>query len=36
MEGELLWTLDDNVFAGGIPADHVVVLGTFKKTAAGR
>ena len=26
VEGELLWTLHDDVFAGGVPPDHVVVL----------
>ena len=36
VEGELFWSLDNDVLAGGIPADHVVVLGTFKKTTAGR
>lgn len=26
VEGELLWSLDDDVLAGGVPADHVVVF----------
>ena len=26
MESELLWSLNDDMFTGGIPADHVVVL----------
>ena len=31
MEGELLWAFDDDVFAGGIPANHVVVLWPFEE-----
>jgi len=26
MESELLWALDDDVFASRVPANHVVVL----------
>ncbi len=32
VEGELFWPLDDDVLAGGVPADHVVVLGAFEET----
>ena len=32
MERELLWSFDDDVFAGRIPADHVVVLWSLEKT----
>lgn len=35
MKGELLWTLDDDVFAGGVPSDHVVVLWALEE-AGGR
>lgn len=31
MEGELLGTLHDDVFAGGVPSDHVVVLWTLEE-----
>ncbi len=31
MEGELLWPLDDNVLALGIPAYHMVVLWALEK-----
>jgi hypothetical protein len=31
MESQLLWPLDDDVFAGWVPANHVVVLGAFEK-----
>ena len=31
MEGELLGAFDDDVFAGGIPANHVVVLWSLEK-----
>lgn len=27
VEGELLWTLDDDMVPGWVPADHVVVFG---------
>jgi hypothetical protein len=30
MEGELLWTLNDDVLALGVPAYHMVVLWTLK------
>ncbi len=33
VEGELLGTLDDDMFALWIPTYHVVVLRTFKQTA---
>jgi hypothetical protein len=29
VEGELLWPLYDDMFAGSIPANHVVVLWAF-------
>lgn len=32
MECELLWSLDDDVLSGGIPANHVLVLGSFEET----
>ena len=32
VEGELLWTLDDDVVAGWVPADHVVVFRTLEET----
>lgn len=34
MQSELLWPLDDDVLAGGIPADHVMVLRSLEE--AGR
>lgn len=36
MEGELLWTLHDDVFTGGIPSDHVMVLWTLEETGETR
>ena len=32
MEGELFWPLDDDMLAGWIPPDHVVVLWPFEET----
>lgn len=32
MEGELFWTLDDDVLAGRVPSDHVMVLWTLEET----
>lgn len=32
MEGELLWTLDNDVFASWVPADHVVIFGALEET----
>lgn len=32
MEGELLWTLDNNVFTSWVPAYHVVIFGTLEET----
>ena len=31
MEGELLWPFDDDVFAGRVPSNHVVVLRAFEE-----
>ncbi len=31
MERELLWTFDNDVLSGGIPADHVVILWPFEE-----
>lgn len=31
MEGKLFWPLNDDMFAGGVPANHVVVLGAFEE-----
>jgi len=31
MESELLWALDDDVFACRVPANHVMVLGAFEE-----
>lgn len=31
MERELLWPLDDDVLAGGVPANHVLVFGAFEE-----
>ena len=33
MEGKLFWLFYDDVFSGWIPSNHVMVFGTFKKTA---
>ena len=30
MKSQLLWPLDDDVLARGVPTDHVVVLGSLK------
>ena len=35
MEGELFWSFDDDVLAGGIPANHVVVLWPFEEAERG-
>jgi len=32
MESQLLWPFYDDVFACGIPADHVMVFWAFKET----
>ena len=32
VEGELLGAFDDDVFAGGIPTNHVVVFGAFEES----
>ena len=32
MEGKLLWTFYDDMFAGGVPSDHVMVLWTLEET----
>jgi len=32
VEGELFWPLDNNVLAGRVPADHMVVLWTLEQT----
>jgi hypothetical protein len=34
MDRELLWFFDNDVLAGGIPANHVVILSTLEKTAS--
>lgn len=31
MERKLLWPLDDDVLAGGVPANHVLVFGAFEE-----
>ena len=31
MKSKLLWTLDDDVLAGGVPPDHVVILGALEQ-----
>lgn len=35
MEGKLFWTLDDDMFAGRVPPDHVMVFGTFEQACGG-
>jgi hypothetical protein len=32
MEGKLFWSFNNNVFACGVPPNHMVVLWTFKET----
>jgi hypothetical protein len=32
MKSELFWSLDDDVLAGLVPADHVVILGSLEET----
>lgn len=36
VEGKLLWTLYDDVFAGRVPSDHVVVLWTLEEAGETR
>lgn len=33
MQSELFRSFDDDMFAGGIPTNHMVILGAFKKTS---
>ena len=35
MQRELLWFLDNDMLARGIPPNHVVVLGTLEQAANG-